>query len=89
MTQNRKSFSVCQFFPDDSYEYVRIDVSAKEAVEAAYHYTHNVASELGITQRVIITDQDDYCVFEWKQGAGVTYPAIVDVKKVTDQWSIH
>jgi hypothetical protein len=69
-----ETFSVCQFFPDGSYEYVRRGVGAEEAVKAAHFYTHNVASQIGVTQRVIITDDDDFCCFEWKAGEGITYP---------------
>ena len=67
-------FSVCQFFKDGSHEYVRRSVDAKEAVQAAHHYTHNVAVKLGVVERVIITDGGDDCCFEWKRGEGVTYP---------------
>jgi hypothetical protein len=67
-------FSVCQFFEDGSYEYVRRFVDAKEAVTAARHYTDNVAAKMGLTKRVIITDGGDYTVFEWVAGKGVTYP---------------
>jgi hypothetical protein len=52
-------FSVCQFFEDGSYEYVRRGVGPKEAVEAAHHYTNNVAAKQGIVKRVIITDGGD------------------------------
>ena len=67
-------FSVCQFFEDDSYEYVRRFVSAEEAVKAAKHYTNNVSSRLGLTKRVIITDGGDCIAFEWKHGEGVVFP---------------
>jgi hypothetical protein len=67
-------YSVCQFFADGSYEYVRRDVGAEEAVKAARHYTDNVATKLGVVDRVIITDGDDFCCFEWKRGEGVTFP---------------
>jgi hypothetical protein len=43
---------VCQFFEDDSYEYVRRFVSAEEAVKAADHYCHSVAAKTGIVRRV-------------------------------------
>lgn len=66
-------FSVCQFFEDGSYEYVRRFVDAEEAVKAAHHYTNNVACKMGITKRVIITDGGDCINFEWKHGEGVTY----------------
>jgi hypothetical protein len=69
-----EKFSVCQFFEDGTYEYVRRFVDAKQAVEVAHHYTHNVAARHGIVDRVIITDDGDCTVFEWKFGEGVTYP---------------
>jgi hypothetical protein len=67
-------FSVCQFFKGGSYEYVRRFVGPKEAVEAAHHYTHNVAAKIGVVERVIIVDGEDYTCFEWKSGEGVTFP---------------
>ena len=67
-------FSVCQFFEDDSSEYVRRNVDAEEAIKAARHYTDNVSAKMGLTKRVIITDGGDYCVFEWQFGKGVTFP---------------
>jgi hypothetical protein len=67
-------FSVCQFFADGSHEYVRRFVDAENAVKAAHHYSHNVAARLGVVERVIITDGDDYTCFEWKRGEGVTFP---------------
>lgn len=70
----RDEYSVVQFFADGSHEYVRRGVGAEEAVKAARHYTDNVASKLGVVDRVIITDDDDVCVFEWRRGEGVTFP---------------
>ena len=67
-------FNVCQFFIDGTYEYVRRFVGAQEAVEAARHYTNNVAVAAGVVERVIITDTGDCCVFEWKLGEGITFP---------------
>lgn len=66
-------FSVCQFFEDDSYEYVRRNVGAEEAVRIAHHYCNSIGAKLGTTKRVIITDVDDCCNFEWKFGEGVTF----------------
>lgn len=66
MTKSVK-FSVCQFFVTGEYEYVRRYVSAKEAVDAALHYTNNVATKMGIIERVIITDGGDCTVWEWKK----------------------
>jgi hypothetical protein len=67
-------FSVCQFLRGGVCEYVRRGVGPEEAVKAAHHYTHNVAVKLGFTERVIITDGDDCCVFEWRKGEGITFP---------------
>lgn len=70
-------FSVCQFFADGSYEYVRRDVSELEAVKAFKHYTDNVATKIGgIVARVIITDSDDFTNLEWVAGKGYSYDGI-------------
>jgi hypothetical protein len=75
-----ETYNVVQFFEDGSYEYVRRNVPALEAVTAAKHYTTSVGARLGFTRRVIITDEDDFTNFEWKFGEGVTFP-----KKETSQ----
>jgi hypothetical protein len=66
-------FNVCQFFEDGSYEYVRRNVGAEEAVKAAHHYCHSVGAKIGTTKRVIITDDGNCVNFEWKFGEGVTF----------------
>lgn len=76
-----ETFSVCQFFPDGSYEYVRRNVSAEEAVKAFAHYTTSVGARIGTTRRVIVTDDGDSINFEWKYGEGITYPTKKDMKK--------
>jgi hypothetical protein len=75
-----ETFSVCQFFEDDSYEWVRANVTAEEAIKAFRHYTNNVACKLGITKRVIITDSGDSICYEWKQGKGITFPTPEQIK---------
>jgi hypothetical protein len=67
-------FSVYQFLPDDMYERVREFVSVEEAMDAFMHYTNNVATRMGITERVIITDGGDCVVAEWKKGKGYVFP---------------
>lgn len=67
-------FSVCQFFENGMYEYVRRWVSADEAKQAFKHYTTNVASRLGFVTRVIITDGGDCTNVEWQFGLGLTFP---------------
>jgi len=67
-------FSVYQFFLDGTYECVRSRVFLEDAVRAAKHYTSSVGARIGTTQRVIITDNGDRTVFEWKRGEGITFP---------------
>jgi hypothetical protein len=69
-------FSVCQFFPDDSYEYTRRYVAAEEAVRAFYHYTTSVGARVGTTVRVILTDGGDCIAVEWIYGKGYTNDGI-------------
>ena len=71
---NQGEFSVCQFFADNTHEYVRQHVSAEEAVVATKHYIESIGAKLGTTKRVIITDNGDCCAFEWQFGKGVTFP---------------
>lgn len=67
-------FSVCQFFQDDSYEYVRRFVDALEAVKAFQLYSSSVGAVIGTTKKVIITDGGDYVSAEWQFGKGFTFP---------------
>lgn len=66
-------FSVCQFFKDESYEYVCRYVDAQTAVETAHRLCACVGARIGTTARVIITDGGDCINFEWKFGKGVTF----------------
>jgi hypothetical protein len=70
-----ETFSVCQFFYDGCYEYVRQSVDAAEAVQAAMHYATSVGARLGTTRRVIITDSGDSITFEWTWDDGIVFPA--------------
>lgn len=72
--QTEGEFSVCQFFENDTHEYVRRWVNAEEAMEAFTHYTQSVGARMGMTVRVIITDGGDYTNAEWVYGKGITYP---------------
>ena len=77
-------FNVVQFFPDGTYEYVRRNVDAKQAVDAAYHYTHSVGAMAGVTQRVIITDAGDSTCFEWRFNEGVVFPEQIKQEQQRD-----
>jgi hypothetical protein len=67
-------FSVCVVYPDDYWEYVRRFVGAEAAVMAAKRYSESVGARLGFIQRIIITDGEDYTVFEWLREQGVIFP---------------
>jgi hypothetical protein len=73
-----EEFSVCQFFPDQSYEYVCRFVSGEQAATAFNHCCTSVGARYGIIVRVIITDGGDYIVAEWERGKGLTYPLVSD-----------
>jgi hypothetical protein len=73
---NLAEFSVCQFFPDGSYEYVRRWVTAEAAWAAFVRSTTSVGAKIGTTRRVIITDGGDCTNAEWKFGEGLTYPPV-------------
>jgi len=80
-------FSVCQFFHDDTQEYVRRWVGDKEAFKAFVHYSNSVAAKCGIVVRVILTDGGDHTNMEWIYGKGITYPPeavgkVPDMEKV-------
>jgi hypothetical protein len=67
-------YSVCQFFEDGSYEYVRRWVSAEEAMKAVQHYINSVGARMGLVKRVIVTDGGDMTNFEWEYGKGIVFP---------------
>ena len=77
-------FNVVQFFQDGQYEYVRRNVTAKEAVEATQHYTRSVGARIGTTKRVIVTDMLDQICFEWEDGK-ITFPTQKTMDEVSDQ----
>jgi len=67
-------FSVWQDFSNGTREQVRLRVSPEAAIEAFKHYTDCIGSRLGMTERVIIVDGDDYVNMEWKHGEGIVFP---------------
>ena len=74
-------FSVYQFFSNDTHEPVRRNVSAEEAVKAAQHYMSCVGAQAGTTVRVMITDAEDFCTFDWKRGEGIVFPRPEDLRR--------
>ena len=73
--KNLPEFNVVQFFENGTCEYVRRNVDVGEALKAVRHYCHSVAAQMGVVDRVIVTDGGDFCCFEWQRDKGVTFPA--------------
>jgi hypothetical protein len=69
-----ENYSVCQFFEDGNYEFVRRFISPEEAVNVAIHYSTSIAAKNHMVTRVIITDSGDQCNWEWKFDEGITFP---------------
>lgn len=78
-------FNVVQFFENDTYEYVRRNVTAEEAMEAFRHYISSIAAKMGMVKRVIITDDGDSINAEWERGKGVIFPTPEMVASATTQ----
>jgi hypothetical protein len=74
-------FSVCQFFQNGHYEYVRRWVGIDEAIRAYQFYTQNVAAKFGMVVKVIVVDGGDCTNMEWQYGRGMVYPT----KEVIDR----
>lgn len=72
--ETQGEYSVCQFFVNGEYEYVRRFVSPQEAVKAFKHYCTSVAAKMGMVERVIITDGGDCCNAEWTKKDGLVFP---------------
>ena len=75
-------FNVVQFFDDGTYEYVRRNVDAKEAVDAARHYTRSIAVTMRVVNQVIITDMMDQTVFHWKIDEGIVFPRPAEMESL-------
>jgi len=66
-------FTVWQFSSDDWYVKAAEGLPAKLVVDYAHWMTHTQDACDGEIQRVIITDEGNHTVFEWKFGEGVTF----------------
>lgn len=67
-------FSVYQWFSNGSREDVLSFVDMEKAIQTATNLASSVGARIGTTQRVIVTDGDDYCCWEWKRDEGIIFP---------------
>jgi hypothetical protein len=72
-------FSVHQFFPDGDSERVLSGVDPETAIYRAKALMESVGGRIGSTRRVIVADGAGFTVFEWKFGAGITFPTREDI----------
>ena len=68
------AYSVIQFFVDGSGERVLRHVPGEAAMSKARWCSTCVGARAGTTTRVVVTDDDEAIVFEWKFGQGITFP---------------
>src|SRR5258705_10671023 len=71
---NRGDFSVVAFFDDGTHHYVERWLGRREALMLAWHCFRKQEAKSGSINRIIITDGDDYTVFEWNRDNGITWP---------------
>ena len=75
MTSERDDqYNVVQFFDNDMHEYVKRNVTLREAVEVAARCTRSVGARTGTVVKVIITDSGDDTNFMWEFGKGIVFP---------------
>jgi hypothetical protein len=74
-----KEYSVVQYFPNETYEYVKRFVEAEEAVPCAIACATSLGARLGTTTRVIITDGWDYTSWEWTFEDGITFGTTLEL----------
>jgi hypothetical protein len=72
--QQTGEFAVFQFFPNGEHEEVVGGVDARTAMRTAVGLIESIGGLIGTTERVIITDGDDFINFEWIHGRGCVYP---------------
>jgi hypothetical protein len=67
-------FSVIEYLPDGTYQFICRWVDAETAVKTAKKCTLKPAAQIGVIQRVLIIDGGDFACFEWRYGEGITFP---------------
>jgi hypothetical protein len=49
-------------------------VPLQQALKWFKHHSNSVSAQFGLTARVLMTDDSDRIVAEWKYGQGITWP---------------
>jgi hypothetical protein len=69
-----REFSVVEYYDDDRCAYVERWLDPESAFKLARRCADAAMAASGLVARVIILDGEDFTVFEWKFGEGVTFP---------------
>lgn len=70
-------FHVYQFYVGGLHERATLEpVGEHHAVKRAAELTQTLGARIGSTCRILITDRDDYVVWEWRYGEGLILPAL-------------
>ena len=69
-------FSIYQFSVTGKCERLAAFIDCGSAVSKAHVHRCNLAAQMGVTRRIIVTDGDDHTVWEWRWGKGVVFPTV-------------
>ena len=69
-------FQVWVFYENETYREVPKNgrYTAEEAVLKAKELVEQTGDETGLFYKIMITDSDDNCSFEWRRGPGIIFP---------------
>jgi len=67
-------FSLWLFLPNGEYWPEARFVDARTAIRDACAFSQSPSAKLGVVREIMVTDGDDFCVFLWEYGLGVTFP---------------
>jgi hypothetical protein len=67
-------FSVVEFYDNGYHACVERGLDAESAVKLAKRCADAAAATGEFVVKIIVTDGDNYTVFEWQHGKGVTFP---------------
>lgn len=78
-----ETFRVFKFYQKDKYDEHGTGFDPENAVLEAKALTESEAAVSGEIVRIIITDTDDCCCFDWVFGIGVVFPTREQCAEIT------
>jgi len=77
-------FSVYWWDPAGNTHAERRFVPLEEAVEFAENFIRRPAATAGFIAKVMITDGDDCCIWEWVKGKGLVWPTPTMIREASN-----